>query len=118
MKDTIFTISETDLASRYSAARLRARVEDALAQTDAVIIDLKAVLSISESYADELFGVFAARHGLEELVRRIHIRNASESALVSIASAVKQRLNENAGGPDIALLAARKALELRRQSAR
>lgn len=115
MKEKILTIAETDLASRFAAARFRSLVEKAILDGSKVTIDLGAVLSISESYADELFGVLAVRVGLEEFVERVRVRDASTSVIHAIANAVRRRLNLSASTPDFALLAARKALESRRQ---
>jgi len=115
MNERIYTISETDLASRYSASRLRALVEEALAQGNSIVIDLKPVLSVSESYADELFGVLAARWGLEKFVEHVYIRDAAPPVFHAIASAVQRRLNQNAPTPDFALSAAKQALLLRRE---
>jgi hypothetical protein len=49
------------MASRSSAARECYRLVNAVQQGQQVSIDLSEVLSVSESYADELFGILAAR---------------------------------------------------------
>lgn len=116
MTDIFYTIAETDLASRRAAARFRALVEERALAGDRVTIELGAVLSLSESYADELFGVLVARYGLEWFVEHLTIRGASPAVFRSITSAIRYRLEAKAPGkPNIALLAARKALESRRR---
>jgi hypothetical protein len=45
MADILYTIAETDLASRQAAARFRAGVEERALASDRVAIDLSAVLS-------------------------------------------------------------------------
>jgi hypothetical protein len=84
--------------------------------SDRVAIDLSAVLSLSESYADELFGVLVARHGLEWFAGHVSVHGANPAVFRSIANAIRYRLEAVAPGkPDIALLAARKALESRQR---
>lgn len=109
-------ITDTDLASRQAAADLRAQiVQHVLSANDSkVSIDLSNVLSISESYADELFGVLALRYGLEWLTNSVVIHQSSPFVFRAISSAIRQRLRSQApDSPDIALLTARKALSQR-----
>lgn len=111
-----FTITppETDLASRQAATRVRAEVEGIALAGEVVTIDLGKVLSLSESYADELLGVLVARHGLEWFAEHIAIVGASPIVFRSIAVAIRHRLEASApDNPNIALLVARKALESR-----
>lgn len=109
------SFTETDLASRHAAGRVRASVEESALAGKTVAIDLGKVLSLSESYADELFGVLAARRGLEWFAKHIIIVGASPIVFRAIAQAIRHRLEAEApNNPDIALLAARKALENRR----
>lgn len=117
MNETDITIVETDLASRQAGARARALVEKHGLAGERVIIHLGAVLSISESYADELFGVLVARHGLEWFANHVGFRDASPTSLRAIIEAIRNRLqSQSPGNPDIALLAAKKALDARRHS--
>lgn len=116
MADILYTIAETDLASRQAAARLRAAVEERALAGVRVAIDFSTVLSLSESYADELFGVLVARNGLEWFADHLNVRGANPAVFRSIASAIRYRLEAVAPGkPDVALLAARKALESRQR---
>lgn len=104
-------IAQTDLASRQAASQLRAQVEQYVQAKEKVSIDLRDVLSISESYADELFGVLALRYGLDWLTNNVAIRQPKPFVFRAIAAAIRQRLlSQNSEIPDIALLAARNAL--------
>lgn len=114
MNAITITLAETDLASRHAAARVRVPVEAHALAGGLVTIDLGKVLSLSESYADELFGVLVARHGLEWFAEHIALAGASPIVFRAIALAIRHRLEAAAPDtPDIALLAARKALESR-----
>jgi hypothetical protein len=107
-------IADTDLASRQAAAVLRAQIEGYVAAGEKVSIDLGGVFSISESYADELFGVLALRYGLGWLSDNVAFHNQNHFVFRAIASAIRQRLiSKSPEAPDIALLAARKALKQR-----
>lgn len=109
--DHIIKISETDLASRRSAAVLRSELEPLLSATS-VTLDLTRVVGISESYADELFGVLVRDLGIEQVLEHLHIRNAQPQVLRSIVHAIRQRLeaSRQIRAIDLALLSARKAL--------
>jgi hypothetical protein len=107
-------IADTDLASRQAAAVLRAEIESHVLADRKVTIDLGAVLSISESYADELFGILALRHGLEWLSDNVAVHHPSAFVFRAIASAIRQRLlSQSPETPNIALLTAQKALKQR-----
>ena len=82
MGDKIFRIESTNHASRSSAAELRSSVEQTAVSQGTALVDLSAVISVSEAYADELFGVLVARHGLNWLVDhvRLHARRLPYSA--------------------------------------
>ena len=107
-------IADTDLASRQAAAELRAQIERRVLAGEKISIDLGAVFAISESYADELFGVLAFRYGLEWLADHVALHNLKPFVFRAIADAIRQRLSSKSPStPDIALLAARKALKQR-----
>ncbi len=118
MNETFLTIADTDLGSRHAAAKVRAQAETRALAGEKVVLDLGAVLSISESYADELFGVLAARHGLEWFAEHIGFRAVDPAVFRVIVTAIRYRLeSESPENPDVALLAARKALQERQRSA-
>lgn len=107
-------IADTDLASRQAAAALRAQIVQHALAGEKVSIDLSAVLSISESYADELFGILALRYGLDWFSDNVVLHHPNPFVFRAIASAIRQRLkSQSPETPDIALLAARKALKQR-----
>ena len=111
----VFTISESDLASRHSASLLRRNIEAMVAREGRVALDLSVVESVSESYADELFGVLAARHGLPWFFEHVELHAVRESVARTIASAVRYRLAVvNGDDVDASLLAARQVLQGRR----
>lgn len=87
-----YTFQRTDLASRSLAAQERATIESLLSTNDTVKVDLAKVSSISESYADELFGVLVLQRGLEYVTKHLRIVNAADSVLRPIAVAMKRRI--------------------------
>jgi hypothetical protein len=116
MFNNTIKIADTDLASRQAAADLRAQVVQIVLSdnNNKVTLDFSNVLSISESYADELFGVLALRYGLEWLTNSVAIHHSSPFVFRAIASAIRQRLRSRSPeSPDIALLTAQKALKHR-----
>lgn len=94
MDEAKLVIKSPDLASRSSAAIERHKLLQHIAQGNAVVVDLSDVITISDSYADELFGVLVAVHGLDWFVKNISLINVSEHVLKSIAIVVKRRLEE------------------------
>jgi hypothetical protein len=86
-----YTFQRTDLASRSLAAQERTQIENLLASNDMVQVDLGRVASISESYADELFGVLVLKRGLEFVTQHLRIVNAADNVLRPIAVAMKRR---------------------------
>lgn len=83
-----------DLASRASAIKVRHSVENAINDGKVVSVDLASVLSISESYADELFAVLVEKYGLEWFSNNVKLSNHSPNLLLSVATAIKRRLEE------------------------
>ncbi len=89
-----FCPDDSDLASRASARILRLKVEQTVCSGSVAIIDLTKVISISESYADELFAVLVEQHGIEWFSDNIQLQflpNANY-VLLSIATAIRHRL--------------------------
>jgi len=84
-----------DLASRNLAIPQRQKIEEAISSQESVIeIDLRSVSSISESYADELFGVLVKQYGQEFVLNHMKLVNAGDFILQSIASVIKRRSQE------------------------
>lgn len=84
----------TDLASRQSAALLRSNINTILTSGHRVALDLSQVESISESYADELFGVLVLERGLVVFSKAVSVRGATRSVLRRIAGAIRERLEK------------------------
>jgi hypothetical protein len=86
-----YTFQRTDLASRTLAAQERREIMAHLEDQPRFTIDLQNVQSISESFADELFGVLVLEKGSSFVMARLRFINATESVLRSIAIAIKRR---------------------------
>lgn len=84
----------SDLASRVTARNLRFKAEQAIAIGKIAVVDLTNVISISESYADELFAVLVENYGLEWFSNNIKLRCEpnSEHVLLTVATAIRRRL--------------------------
>ncbi|QNH03771.1 STAS-like domain-containing protein [Pseudomonas sp. B11D7D] len=86
-----YTFQRTDLASRALAAQERKTILAQLDRSPRFTIDLGSVHSISESFADELFGVMVLERGVGFVTSHLRLINANESVLRSIAIAMKRR---------------------------
>lgn len=86
-----YTFDRTDLASRALAAKERSSIEALLSENERILIDLSNVASISESFADELFGVLVLRRGLDFVSQRVRFVNAKDPVLRSVAIAMQRR---------------------------
>ncbi|MFI4919811.1 MAG: STAS-like domain-containing protein [Legionellales bacterium] len=85
-----------DLASRSLAIPERQEIEKIISKRAGIVeIDLRCVKSISESYADELFGILVRDYGIDEIFSNIRLLNAGDYILESIASAMARRSNES-----------------------
>lgn len=92
MNPETIKLASTDLATRYAARDVAARVRNAALNGQA-IVDLSEVLSISDSYADEVFGVLTFVYGLDWLLSHVRVR-ANDEVLQAIAVVVKRRAAE------------------------
>lgn len=81
------------LASRQRARLLR---ESALAEAERthqkIVLDLSGVLSLSDSFADELFGVLAQSQGDRWFQQHVEVTGASDVVRSSIVRAIRARL--------------------------
>lgn len=91
MNKFIFELPTGDLASRKSALAVRESLKSSWSQFDVLVVDCKNVHSLSESYADELFGVLVLENGYDKFVSHLKIQSASPQVLLSIASVIKRR---------------------------
>lgn len=114
----------SDLASRASARNLRLKIEQIVATEKIAVIDLTNVVSISESYADELFAILVELHGLEWFSNNIKLqyRPNSNDVLLSIAIAIRHRLESQESFVSKAsidgLIAAKKSNETRNRNSK
>lgn len=83
------------LANRTAAAQERAQIEALAQQGEQVILDYSEVISLSGSYADELFGVFTQRHGTQALRSSLKVKGAASRAH-AIGLAIQHRMPANA----------------------
>lgn len=84
------------LASRERARRLREEVVATIERTgQKVAIDLTDVLSVSDSFADELFGVLAQTRGDRWFQKHIAVTGASAVVRSSIVRAIRARLDRD-----------------------
>lgn len=91
MSNSFITLAGPALASRSTAAPVREQLLADIHRQGHVVVDLQKVDSISESYADELFGVLVQEYGLEWFLDHIELRNADEYVLRSVAVALRRR---------------------------
>ena len=89
----IYELPKGFLASRQLAIPHRQHIEEALNNSKVmqILIDLSGVESISESYADEIFGVLVEEYGCEDVLSKIQINNASDYVLENIAIVIDRR---------------------------
>lgn len=89
-------ISSTDLASRANAAQFRNEVLNCINSYGVVEMDLSAVQCVSDSFADELFGVLVLKIGIDALVTKVKVLNAKDSVYKTIAININNRLKQRA----------------------
>jgi hypothetical protein len=83
----------SDLASRTAARGVRVQVEGLLNDGSCVELDLSLVQSVSDSYADELFGVLALGYGLDVFKKYIKLTSATDYIVKQIARNIHYRLH-------------------------
>lgn len=83
-----------DLASRKLAIAERYKLEAFLTEGKTVKLNLEDVLSLSESYSDEIFGVLVVKLGANLVLKNVRVENASPSILKSIAKVIQRRHHE------------------------
>lgn len=102
MTEFIHRFEFSDLASRSAAASLRRRIEEAVAADADARLDFGEVQSISESFADELFGVLVRRKGLAWLLDHVALEDARDEVLASVARAIRARIEEDGASGSLA----------------
>ena len=94
MNNTLsYALPKGFLASRKLAIPHREHIEQAFNNSEImqIQIDLSGVESISQSYADEIFGVLVEEFGCEDVLHKIKIRNAKDYVLENIAIVIDRR---------------------------
>lgn len=91
MENTLIVRPSSALVSRKTAIEERNRVITALETNKAVTLDLSDIVSISDSYADEFFGVLSVILSLDQMFERIKVAGATDYHLQVIATAVHRR---------------------------
>lgn len=91
MDSELLTFKNKALASRTSASRFREQLSCLLGLGSTVQIDLQGVETISDSFADELFGVLTQEFGANFLLDHIRVVGGSDAALYSVATAIDRR---------------------------
>lgn len=86
-------IYNSDLSSRRSASQFRAKIMEEIGLGCTITIDLADVISISDSYADELFGVLCLEIGMEKVLSSIRLNNADDFVLRVIAENMRNRIS-------------------------
>lgn len=88
-----YSLPSGDLASRGAAIPLRQEIEKSLQayKKYKIIINFKNVNSISESYADELFGVLVIKYGVDQFFQRMELIDVDDFVLASIANVIDRR---------------------------
>lgn len=93
MNVSVSTIFGTHLSSRGRATQLRSRIVEA---GERITLDFLGVVSLSDSFADELFGVLALEHDLEWIRDNVGVTNASPEVLKALLRAIDNRLGQAA----------------------
>jgi len=94
MTEITIKLQGPDLASRRTAAIERQKLLGYTASRNKVVVDLGNVVSLSYSYADELFGVLTAIKGWDWLTKNVSTHGANEHVLRVIAEVINRRLKE------------------------
>jgi hypothetical protein len=100
MNQTVVLLNEygTDLSSRATGTSVREAIF-ALAKTQSrVVVDCSEIRTLSESFADEVFGILVAEQGKPWFKDHISVVGLSEDTRNAILRAVAERLSVASGG--------------------
>ena len=95
----IIKIEGPERSTRRAAVSVRLQIEALNASGARVVVDFEVVEDVTESYADELFGVLVLKYGLAKLSEHAVIANASDRVLLTIARAIKHRCDQRGEDP-------------------
>lgn len=98
---TIRLIDEagSDLSSRWRASGLRRQVLTVVAGGEVCAVDFDGVRAVSDSFADELFGVLAEERGDEWFREHVRLVNLTPELRQSILEALAVRLLRSPAEP-------------------
>lgn len=82
----------SDLSSRSRATALRSRLLEDVKAGSNVILDFEGVRTVSDSFADELFGVTVAALGEDWFRTHLEIKNLAGNLRPAILGAISDRL--------------------------
>ncbi|HEY1602107.1 MAG TPA: STAS-like domain-containing protein [Pirellulales bacterium] len=80
-----------DISSRARGAELRAKVEQQIRAGNKVVLDFVGVRTISDSFADELFGVLLEDYSDIWFRENVEVRNIAQFPRKTILGAIEQR---------------------------
>ena len=83
----------TDLSSRTRAAALRIQILRGVARDGISHIDFSSVRTVSDSFADEVFGVLAVEKGQDWFREHIKLINVAALPKEAILGAISGRLH-------------------------
>lgn len=96
----------TDLSSRHKAVECRLRILDAAAESqERVEINMTDVRTLSDSFADELFGILVVEQGDDWFKRHVLVSHLPQGLRWTILNAIQTRLNRSSQPPELTSLA-------------
>lgn len=91
MNNEKYIFDKKYLSSRPFGANVRNEWISMLSNDQKLTVNFKEVESISDSFADELFGIISLQIGESQLFEKIKLSNITESCLQTIAEAIHKR---------------------------
>ncbi len=79
------------LCTRESGRAAFKEIESSFATEFNVIFDFAEVNSITNSFADEVFGRLVLQHGIDNVRNRTHFANINRSSALTIRTAIERR---------------------------
>ena len=98
MSNTVITLASygTDLSIRVTGVAVRDAMVAVLGQgAERVSVDCDGARTLSESFADEGFGILVAERGKPWFKQHVAVVGLSESTRAAILRAIAERLNLN-----------------------
>ena len=95
-KEITLVNEETDLSSRVTGVAVRdAMLADIGVGENRVSVDCVGIRTLSESFADEVFGILVAERGKAWFKQRVAVTGFSETTRAAILRAIAERLHLN-----------------------